>query len=423
MKVIIGAGNTSYEGWTSTQENELDVLNRADFERMFAIEKPTAFLAEHVWEHMSLDDGIIAAQNCFDFLADGGYVRAAVPDVNFRNEWYQNMVKVGGNGDPNHPAFTHKIVYDYKTLRAVFEKAGFEVELLEYCDESGAFHYKHWDENDGKIGRSLRFDTRNNGGKLGMVSIILDAQKPIMIEKRQKGRHVMTVNCVWEHNGNDTLLYAVDFVGAYARGEGLDAAISKMPDEIVSYLKWIGGEIPGEFDIIISQEKDSELNICDADSDVIFESEKEPLTIEEYDELKALALRSAKDFLALYDSIPDKTATASPERKTFYGNVPRSANEMYEHNKNVNGYYFSEIDVDADNDGDIYECRQRGFVALESKQDFLENLVIEGSYSERWSLRKVFRRFIWHDRIHARAMYRMAVKVFGAENVENPFCF
>jgi predicted SAM-dependent methyltransferase len=88
MKVIIGAGNTSYEGWTSTQENELDVLNRADFERMFAIEKPTAFLAEHVWEHMSLDDGMIAAQNCFDFLADGGYVRVAVPDVNFRNEWY-----------------------------------------------------------------------------------------------------------------------------------------------------------------------------------------------------------------------------------------------------------------------------------------------------------------------------------------------
>ena len=24
----------------------------------------------------------------------------------------------------------------------------------------------------------------------------------------------MTINCVWEHNGRDTLLYAVDFVGA-----------------------------------------------------------------------------------------------------------------------------------------------------------------------------------------------------------------
>ena len=42
----------------------------------------------------------------------------------------------------------------------------------------------------------------------------------------------MTVNCVWEHNGNDTLLYAVDYVGAYARGESIEVAVSKMPAEI-----------------------------------------------------------------------------------------------------------------------------------------------------------------------------------------------
>ena len=30
---------------------------------------------------------------------------------------------------------------------------------------------------DGIIGRSLRFDTRNNNGSLGMVSIIIDAYK------------------------------------------------------------------------------------------------------------------------------------------------------------------------------------------------------------------------------------------------------
>ena len=38
----------------------------------------------------------------------------------------------------------------------------------------------------------------------------------------------MEIKCVWEHNGNDTLLYAVDFVGAYTRGESLDAAKEKM---------------------------------------------------------------------------------------------------------------------------------------------------------------------------------------------------
>ncbi len=233
----------------------------------------------------------------------------------------------------------------------------------------------------------------------------------------------MTINCVWEHNGNDTLLYAVDYIGAYTRGESLEIAKAKMPKEIVSYLKWVGEDTSDNIEVMITQEKDSDLAIKDADSDVLFEIEKAPLTTKEYEQLKALALKSAKDFLALYESIPNKSATAIAERKTFYGQVPRTADEMYEHTKNVNEYYFAEIDVDADNDGNIYECRKRGFEALETKLGFLQNTVIEGSYGEDWSLRKLLRRFIWHDRIHARAMYRMAVKVFGSENVTNPFCF
>ena len=233
----------------------------------------------------------------------------------------------------------------------------------------------------------------------------------------------MTVNCVWEHNGNDTLLYAVDHIGVYTRGESLEVAISKMPAEIMSYLKWLGETIDDNIEIVILEEKNSELNIKDADSDVLFKSETEPLTKEEYEQLKALALKSAKDFMILYESVPDKSSTASPERKTFYGRVPRSATEMYEHTKSVNAYYFAEIDVEADNDTDIYDCRMRGFAALEKKADFLENQVVEGSYGEAWSVRKVLRRFIWHDRIHARAMYRMAVRVFGINNIVNPFLF
>ena len=233
----------------------------------------------------------------------------------------------------------------------------------------------------------------------------------------------MTINCVWEHNGDDTLLYAVDYIGAYTRGESLEIAKAKMPDEIASYFRWLGEDVSDSMEVVIAGEKASDLAIKDADSDVLFESEKAPLTSDEYEKLKALALKSARDFLALYESIPNKNATAIAERKTFYGQVPRTADEMYEHTKNVNEYYFAEISVDADNGGTIYECRRRGFEALEAKLDFLKNDVTEGSYGEDWSLRKVLRRFIWHDRIHARAMYRMAVKVFGAENVANPFCF
>ena len=176
-KVVIGAGRASFDGWSSTQEEELNLLCRADFERLFSDNPPAAFLAEHVWEHLTYEEGCQAAKNCYDYLEEGGYLRVAVPDKNFRNAWYQDVVKVGGNGDPNHPSFTHKIVYDYRTFAQVFQQAGFEVELLEWCDENGCFHCKYWNPEDGMIGRSLRFDTRNRNGKLGMVSIILDAKK------------------------------------------------------------------------------------------------------------------------------------------------------------------------------------------------------------------------------------------------------
>ena len=231
------------------------------------------------------------------------------------------------------------------------------------------------------------------------------------------------IRCVWEHNGGDSLLYAVDLIGAYTRGASRDAAIQKMPAEISAYLKWRGDFIPGPFKPEVIQEKNSSLTVSDADSDVIFEDEKSALSMSEYLESKALVLKSAQDFLTLYQAIPDKNKSCLQARATFYGQVPRTAFEMYEHTKNVNDYYFGEIGVSAGNEGDIVSCRKRGFELLEHQPDFLNNTVCVGSYEEEWSLRKVLRRFIWHDRIHAKAMYRMAMKTFGPDVVPNIFCF
>jgi len=232
----------------------------------------------------------------------------------------------------------------------------------------------------------------------------------------------MDIRCVWEHNGKDTILYCEDFPGAFARGETLETAKGKMTGEVRSYLRWRGLECPELGAVVIAQEKASSLLIRDADSDVLFDREKVSLTREEYETLKALALKSAADFQTLYDGIPEKNASCLPQRRSFYGPVPRTAEEMYRHTKSVNAYYFAEIGVDADNEGTILECRQRGFEALERIPGFLEREAEEGSYGEWWSLRKVLRRFLWHDRIHARAMYRMAVKMFG-NKIPDPFSF
>lgn len=129
----------------------------------------------------------------------------------------------------------------------------------------------------------------------------------------------MKIRCVWEHNGNDSILYAGNFAGAFTRGPSKAAAIEKMPSEITSYLKWKGDTVPDLLEPEIVQEKISELAISDADSDVIFDEERKALSIAEYLELKALALKSARDFLTMYIAIPGKDKSCLPERTTFYG--------------------------------------------------------------------------------------------------------
>ncbi len=101
-----------------------------------------------------------------------------MPDGYFPDAEYQRVVRVGGPGPADHPATSHKVVYNYRTLRDVFHAAGFRVRLLEYWDEEGRFHAEEWDEREGFVYRSARFDHRNQDGRLGFTSLILDALKP-----------------------------------------------------------------------------------------------------------------------------------------------------------------------------------------------------------------------------------------------------
>ncbi len=178
LKVIIGAGKTAFDGWISTQEEELNLLDAASFQKMFEIASVDCFLAEHVFEHLSFEEGLRAARIIYQYLKPGGQIRIAVPDANFQNPWYQEMCRPDSNKAKDHPAYTHRVFYDYQKLSSVFTRAGFDCKLLEWCDEAGNFHFTYYSLEKGKIGRSLRFDTRNQDGELGMVSLVVDAVKP-----------------------------------------------------------------------------------------------------------------------------------------------------------------------------------------------------------------------------------------------------
>ena len=60
----------------------------------------------------------------------------------------------------------------------------------------------------------------------------------------------------------------------------------------------------------------------------------------------------------------------------------------------------------------VIDLSGNGYTVLHWLSILLENRVFEGSWDECWTLRKLLRRFIWHDRIHGRAMVRMMERTF-----------
>jgi predicted SAM-dependent methyltransferase len=174
IKIIIGASGVAQPGWVTTDIDSLNLLNINDWKRYFCQSSIDAILAEHVWEHLSQEEGIIAARNCYHYLKEGAYLRVAVPDGFHPKQEYIEWVKPGGKGPGSED---HKILYNYKSLKETFEGAGFEIDLLEYFEETGDFKFKDWNPDEGKIHRSMRFDRRNKHGCLNYTSIILDAKK------------------------------------------------------------------------------------------------------------------------------------------------------------------------------------------------------------------------------------------------------
>lgn len=173
-RIIVGAEGSTQNGWVSTEINVLNLLKDDDWKSCFTVNYIDNILAEHVWEHLTLEEGVIAASTCFKYLKFGGRLRAAVPDGFHPDKAYIEWVKPNGTGPASDD---HKLLYTYRSFKGIFEQAGFQVKLLEYFDENGVFHFNEWSPDEGLIMRSKQFDKRNADGRLNYTSIILDAVK------------------------------------------------------------------------------------------------------------------------------------------------------------------------------------------------------------------------------------------------------
>lgn len=171
LKVVLGAGPTRFEGWFQTDKELLDVTSADDWSILFKPDSIDSLLSEHLFEHLTEDQGRLAAAECYRYLKPGGLFRVAVPDGYRRDPAYLQEAAPPNDG--------HQVFYNLDTLSALLEDVGFKTTPLEYFDAQEQFHAIGWDEKEGMIRRSVRFDTQQDFQRDGLfyTSLIIDARK------------------------------------------------------------------------------------------------------------------------------------------------------------------------------------------------------------------------------------------------------
>ena len=162
--------------------------------------------------------------------------------------------------------------------------------------------------------------------------------------------------------------------------------------------------------------RDAEVPTC------VLEADCAPMTEADYAAAKLLVLKSARDFCTLFESIPNPDISPRAPRTSFYGPVPRTPREMYDHTNSTTAYYMAAFGIPFENMPDLYANRLQALAEIEDREELLTGRICTAPDGERWTLRKLLRRFLWHDRIHARAMWRTAAPLWGSA-VADPFGF
>lgn len=92
----------------------------------------------------------------------------------------------------------------------------------------------------------------------------------------------ITIDAVVEYNDLGFLMQSTNFIGAYSRGETIGQALDKFPQDVARYVMWLLGtqlSTNEAYEVNVVQKKRSGLQICDADSDILFDMEKSRLIL------------------------------------------------------------------------------------------------------------------------------------------------
>ena len=154
IKIILGAAETSQPGWYPSNESWLDITSQTDWQAVFGGQALlTHAVAEHVFEHLTVQEAEQALRHIYAHLGPGGRLRIAVPDGYNPNPDYLRHVGIGGIGDD---AADHKQLLNVDVLQDLMQRAGFKTTQLEGYRADGTLVQNAYDDADGFIKRSRK---------------------------------------------------------------------------------------------------------------------------------------------------------------------------------------------------------------------------------------------------------------------------
>jgi hypothetical protein len=237
-----------------------------------------------------------------------------------------------------------------------------------------------------------------------------------------------TINIALETNGKGFMGFLADLPGAFVRGKDEEEALSKVRQEARSYLDWLGipRAVPARWQVV--QRHHCQLMVEDADGEILLDADRGALPEEEFLILAELVRRSARTFKSLCDSGALKHwVDPSRARKTFYGECPKTIQEVFDHVNATQHYYFSRTGLlPSRGEKDFLATRELYTNGIERLFRSQGNSRVYDIDSEPWTLKKILRRFVWHDRIHGKAITRILAKqkrLGLIESYEDPFHF
>ena len=207
--------------------------------------------------------------------------------------------------------------------------------------------------------------------------------------------------------------FIVELPGAYVRGKTEKEALSKVHTETTAYSRWTKQTVEPPTEVLVAQRHHCKLHVEDADCEIFLNADRGVVSKAEFSSLVNLANYSGETFARIYEvsELKDLVDTARI-RMTFWGEAPKTIREIFEHVDRTQNYYISRtgLTLGEGASNDFLERRLRCLERLEDLFGQTGNSTIFNLSNEEWTLRKILRRFIWHDRIHGKSIHRILHK-------------